>query len=114
LTTEQRRAKRTPYLPAGGLAPLKKPISGTNASDQRAWCSATLGARPKYNTTKKQKLSDKGRCFNYGETSHMARAYPRPRKETPRATSTREVCFQKKKEDSDKDTVYKSSGKGEP
>jgi Zinc knuckle len=113
LTAEQRRTKssgRLPYSPAGGSTPSKKPSSGIEAPDQRARRSATPGARPKYDTAEKQKMSDEGRCFNCGETGHMARACPRPKKENPKKTRSQK----EDKRDSEEDTAYESSGKEEP
>lgn len=108
LTAEQRRAKggRTPYVPAGASPSTSKPSVDPN--DQRARRSATPGVRPKYDNAEKQKLSDEGRCFNCGESGHLARACPRPKKENPRATP-KEVRFQK---DSDEDTLNESGKEG--
>ena len=53
-------------------------------------------------------MSDEGRCFNYGEAGHMARACPRPR-----ATPAKKVRFLERKDESNDETAYKL-GKEEP
>lgn len=114
LTAEQRRgAGGRPSRTPTGASSSKKPSSADGgSSDSRTRRSTTPGVRPKYDDAGKQKLSDEGRCFNCGETGHMARACPRP-KENTRATPAKEVRFQKKDLDSGSDTANES-GKEEP
>ena len=53
-------------------------------------------------------MSDEGRCFNYGEASHIARACPRLR-----ATLAKKVRFLERKDKSNDETACES-GKEEP